>query len=83
VASCVVLARELAQRGNRMPGLPRYLRDPAIAADLAYGPSLPQGRHGVPRVFRAPANLVVRDPLAEQGGPATAGRIEAFLGVAG
>jgi MGT family glycosyltransferase len=40
VGRCVVLARELARRGHRVvvAGTPRYLRDPAVAADLEYEP---------------------------------------------
>jgi MGT family glycosyltransferase len=40
VGRCVVLARELARRGHRvvMAGSPRYLRDPAVAADLEFEP---------------------------------------------
>jgi len=40
VGRCVVLARELARRGHRVvvAGSPRYLRDPAVAADLEFEP---------------------------------------------
>lgn len=75
VGRCVVVARELARRGHRVvvAGSPRYLRDPAIAADLESRP--------LPDLSPEAGMLLLRSVLSRPDRGAIEGMIEAEIAV--